>query len=205
MYQALVNYVETNPNGFIHLDEVDFITMSKILVGSQNPVKLEATHEAFACYFSPVEVIGLSVESGVPAQPLNDDTLAGAKNRTLALWQINSAQDLGADFFVGIEGGIVQRFSRWFAFGGMCIADHSGRLAFGMSPHFELPEAITHQLLAGAELGHVIDALTGDHNSKQKGGAIGYLTHGLMDRQTLYVQGLIMALIPLVNEGLYAG
>ncbi len=75
--------------------------MSKVLVGSQNPVKVEAVREAFACYFGPVEVVGLSVESGVPAQPVNDDTLAGAKNRALALRHINTTQGLGADFFVG--------------------------------------------------------------------------------------------------------
>lgn len=175
----------------------------KILVGSQNPVKIEAVREAFAQYFDHVEVIGREVDSKVPAQPVNEDTFTGAENRVLALRDLNAAEKLGADFFAGIEGGIIQLYGRWFAFGCMAIGDRQERLDFGTSPLFELPEAIIQELLAGKELGHVIDHLAADHNTKQKGGAIGFLTQGVMDRKALYVQGLIVALVPFVNESLY--
>ena len=39
----------------------------KVLVGSRNPVKVEAVREAFAKYFDPLEVIGLEVDPQVPA------------------------------------------------------------------------------------------------------------------------------------------
>lgn len=35
----------------------------KILVGSQNPVKIEAAKEAFSKYFKKVEVAGIKVDS----------------------------------------------------------------------------------------------------------------------------------------------
>ncbi|MBI1878034.1 MAG: DUF84 family protein, partial [Chloroflexi bacterium] len=101
------------------------------------------------------------------------------------------------------EGGIIQLYGRWFAFGCMAIGDAQGRLGFGASPLFELPEWIAHELLTGKELGEVIDHLTGDHNTRQKGGAIGLLTQGVMDRKTLYVQGIIVALVPFMNDQLY--
>jgi inosine/xanthosine triphosphatase len=175
----------------------------KVLVGSQNPVKIQAVGEAFAQYFDNLEVIGLEVDSQVPPQPINDDTFTGAKNRVLALHDLNTQKELGAQFFVGIEGGIIRLYGRWFAFGCMAIGDTHGRLGFGTSPLFELPEWIAQELLAGKELGEVIDHLTGDHNTKQKGGAIGFLTQGVMDRKALYVQGLVVALVPFVNERLY--
>lgn len=175
----------------------------RILVGSQNPVKIEAVREAFAHYFDAVEVIGREVDPEVPAQPVNEDTFLGAKNRVLALQRLNEAEKLEADFFAGIEGGIIQLYGRWFSYGCMAIGDPQGRLGFGTSPLFELPEAIVAELLAGKELGHVIDYLAGDHNTKQKGGAIGFLTNGVMDRKMLYVQGLIVALVPFVNASLY--
>lgn len=175
----------------------------KILVGSQNPVKIQAVREAFAQYFAEVEVSGLEIDPGVPAQPVNEDTFSGAKNRVLALHNLNTVEKLGAHFFVGIEGGIIQLYERWFAFGCMAIGDAQGRLGFGASPLFELPQPIIQELLAGKELGEVIDHLTGDHNTKQKGGAIGFLTQGVMDRKALYVQGLVVALVPFVNEALY--
>jgi non-canonical (house-cleaning) NTP pyrophosphatase len=78
-------------------------------------------------------------------------------------------------------------------------------MSFGTTPPYELPDSITRELLAGTELGDVIDRLAGDHNSKQKGGAIAFLTRGVMDRKKLYVQGVTLALIPFINESLYFG
>jgi non-canonical (house-cleaning) NTP pyrophosphatase len=37
-------------------------------------------------------------------------------------------------------------------------------------------------------------------NSKQAGGAYGLLTGGLMTRESIYTQTLILALIPFVHE-----
>jgi inosine/xanthosine triphosphatase len=175
----------------------------KVLVGSQNPVKIEAAKEAFSKYFDNVEVIGMKVDSKVPDQPINDQTFEGARNRALELKKINEEKKLGAKFFVGIEGGIIKLYSKWFAFGGMCILDDEGRIGFGTSPFFELPECITKHLLNGIELGEVMDKITGDHNTKQKYGAIGFLTKGIMNRKELYIHGLIVALIPFVNKKLY--
>ena len=72
----------------------------KILVGSKNPVKIEAVKEAFEKYYNEVEVIGFSVESKVPTQPFNDETFLGAENRTFKLKKINAQQNLNADYFI---------------------------------------------------------------------------------------------------------
>ena len=75
----------------------------KVLVGSRNPVKVEAVREAFAKYFDPLEVIGLEVDPQVPPQPVNEETFAGVKNRVWALQSLNAAQNLGAQFFVNFS------------------------------------------------------------------------------------------------------
>jgi len=41
----------------------------KILVGSQNPVKIEAVKESFSKYFEKVEVAEIKVDSKVSSQP----------------------------------------------------------------------------------------------------------------------------------------
>ena len=175
----------------------------KVLVGSHNPVKIEAVKESFSKYFDNVEVIGIKVNSKVSDQPINEETFEGAKNRALELKRINEEKNLGAKFFVGIEGGIIKLYSKWFAFGTMCIIDDKGRISFGTSPHFELPESIVKHLLAGTELGDVMDKIPEEYNTKQKGGAIGFFTKNVMDRKNLYVHGLVVALIPFINENLY--
>ncbi|MFZ1289313.1 MAG: inosine/xanthosine triphosphatase [Melioribacteraceae bacterium] len=175
----------------------------KILVGSENPVKLNAVKEAFSLYFENISVIGISVSSQVPDQPINDETFLGAQNRALALKKINLEQNLDAEFFIGIEGGIQQNFNKWFAFGCMCLIHKSGKTSFGTSAHFELPEIVTKQLLQRKELGFVMDEIMRQENTKQKGGAISYFTNGRMDRKELYIPGLISALVPFQHEKMY--
>ncbi len=177
--------------------------MIKVLVGSKNPVKIEATKEAFSRYFGDVKVVGISVDSKVSKQPIEEETFQGAKNRALELRALDKKDGLKSDFFVGIEGGIGKMFSKWFSFGSMCVVDKNGRVGFGTSSHFELPDHIVEELLNGKELGEISDRLTREKNAKQKGGAIGFLTRGLIDRKNLYLPGLIMALVPFVNEDLY--
>lgn len=177
----------------------------KILVGSQNPVKLEATKEAFSAYFDTVEVTGIGVSSNVSNQPVDDETFAGARNRAFELKRIDEARDFNAEFFVGIEGGIKKLFHRWFTFGVMCIMDSTGRTGYGTAPFFELPSSITEKLLKqdGTELGDAIDSLIGGKNTKEKQGAVGYFTNGVVDRKRYYVDGLLVALIPFLNTDLY--
>jgi len=176
----------------------------KILVGSLNPVKIECVREAFLKYFNNIEVIPIEVSSQVPNQPVNQETYNGAKNRVLELKKINDAKNLKADFFVGIEGGIINNNSSWFAFGGICIMDKKGRMSFSSSSQYPLPENFIKELLKGnCELGDLMDQLTGQKNSKQKDGGVSFLTKGHMTRKSLYVPGLITALIPFMNESLY--
>ncbi|MBK8944493.1 MAG: inosine/xanthosine triphosphatase [Ignavibacteriae bacterium] len=175
----------------------------KILVGSINPVKINAVSETFSLYFENIIVEGISVPSNVPDQPINDETYLGAQNRAMALQKINSEQNINADFFVGIEGGIQKTFGKWFAFGCMCLIHKSGNTSFGTSAHFELPEIVINQLLQRKELGNVMDEIMKQENTKQKGGAISYFTNGRMNRKELYIPGLISALVPFQHENLY--
>ena len=175
----------------------------KILVGSKNPVKIDSVEEAFSKYFTKVSVEGIEVNSDVSIQPVNDETYTGAQNRALRLKEINDAQSLAADFFVGIEGGIVKQFNRWFAFGCMCIVDNENNIGFGNSPHFELPEFVVTKLLNGIELGDVMDKIMNEQNTKQKHGAIGFFTNGVMNRKELYVEGLKVAIIPFLHKEMF--
>ncbi len=175
----------------------------KVLVGSRNPVKIAAVSDVFSRYFEDVETMGVEVDSAVPAQPVGDETFVGAENRARELAGMSRLQGLDAAYCVGIEGGILRSNDRWFALGVVCVVDANGRTAFGTSSQFSLPDAITNELLAGVELGDVIDRLTGEQNTKQRGGAIGFLTRGELKRQDLYAQGIVVALVPFLNQELY--
>ena len=175
----------------------------KILVGSKNPVKVASVEEAFLNYFQEIEAIGIEVESGVSHQPVGEETFIGAKNRASALKLINEKENLNANFFVGIEGGIIKLYEKWFAFGCMCIIDTENNVGFGSSPQFELPQCVIEKLLAGIELGEVMDEIQNQENTKQKHGAIGYFTNGVMNRKELYIEGLKVAVVPFLHKKMY--
>jgi len=177
--------------------------MMEVLVGSENPVKIEAAREVFSKYFGRVKVTGFEVPSKVSAQPIDEEAFEGAKNRAMELKKLNEKKNLGADFFVGIEGGITKLYSKWFASGVGCVIDNQGRIGYGVSPYFELPESIVEQLFSGSELGKVMEKVSGKDNIRQGEGAIGFLSKAVMDRKTLYIHCLIAALVPFLNKELY--
>lgn len=172
----------------------------KIFVGSKNPVKIDSVKEALSSYFGSIEVIGIDAESGVPVQPVGDETFLGARNRARFLKLYCQKENIGADLFIGIEGGIAKLFDKWFAFGCMCIIDATGKEGFGTSPLFQLPDQVVNKLLDGIELGHVMDEIQNEENTKQKQGAIGYFTNGVMNRKELYIEGLKVAIIPFLHK-----
>ena len=140
--------------------------------------------------------------SGVPDQPLtSEDTRIGAENRVKYI----QAQDENseADFYVAMEGG-VDLFSYGPAtFAYLAIANHE-KLSIGRTAILPLPSLVYEALVAGEELGDVMDRLFKTENIKQKGGAIGLLTQGQATRESVYTQGILLALAPFLNEELFS-
>lgn len=176
----------------------------KVLVASFNPVKTEACREAFAGMFANeiIDVQGIKVPSGVSDQPFSEaETLSGAVNRA----ELLKSRHPDADFLVGIEGGVEQRFGELWAFAWVVVSNGS-KSGKGATARFPLPGKVKKLLDEGWELGDANDKVFAQHNSKQQGGAIGLLTGDLITRKELYVPAVIMALIPFRKENtmLYA-
>jgi inosine/xanthosine triphosphatase len=167
----------------------------RVAVGSTNPVKLAAARAVITRVAPQAAVEAIAVPSGVRDQPFGDDeTIAGALERARA-----ARAALDADFGVGLEGGVVEmpdgsmRTCAWAA-----VVSRSGRHGVGGSLAMPLPDAVAKLIRGGMELGHAMDALTGDTNTKHKGGAVAILTAGLVDRQAAYEVLVAYALTPLL-------
>lgn len=171
-------------------------TLTRIVVGSTNPVKVGATRAIAIRLGLSADVIGVSVPSGVPDQPWGDEeTIRGAVNRARAARSVHDA-DLG----VGIEGGVVAepgggvRTCAWAA-----VVGRDGREGIGGSLAMRLPNAVAELVRGGMELGHAMDTLTGERNVKQGAGAVGILTAGLVTRQQAYEALVAYALVPFLS------
>jgi inosine/xanthosine triphosphatase len=171
------------------------LALTRVAVGSLNPVKLGAARGVVHRLVPGAEVTGVAVDSGVPDQPWGDaETIRGALARARAA---QAATD--ADVGIGIEGGVVAtddgavRTCAWAA-----VATRDGRVGVGGSLAMSLPPRVAELVRGGMELGHAMDAVTGTHNVKQGLGAVGILTHGLVTRQQAYETLVAYALAPLL-------
>ena len=187
-----------------YISNSNIILSMKILVGSKNPVKIDAAKEAFSSYFKNIEVEGVDVMSSVPDQPIDEETFEGAEHRAKVLKKLDDKAKIGASFFVGIEGGVINIYSKWFGIGAVCIMDDKGNVGFAASPMFELWNDAVEKVLEGSELGDIMAEVTGDTDVKRKGGAVGFLTDGVVQRKDLYVSALKLAIIPFLKEDIYS-
>ncbi len=175
--------------------------MKKIIVASHNPVKIRATLEGFQTMFPSemFEIAGVNVPSGVRDQPLSDqETLQGALQRAEGAFQCEQ----GADYWVGIEGGIeeIQGEMEVFAW---AVVKSSAILGKGKTGTFFLPQAVVKLVKEGKELGEADDIVFKRHNSKQENGAVGILTDNVIDRTGFYKVAVLLALIPFKHPELY--
>lgn len=173
-----------------------------VVIGSKNPTKVDAVQSAFSRSF-PDQLFSynpISVSSGVSDQPMSDEeTLNGAVNRAKSCKELHP----DFDFFVGLEGGCSFMGNDLYAFAWMVVM-RDNEISKAKTSTFLLPPEVASLVSGGMELGHADDKVFGRTNSKEKDGAVGILTKGLINRAEYYEQALIMALIPFINPELYS-
>ncbi|MEM1089825.1 MAG: inosine/xanthosine triphosphatase [Pseudomonadota bacterium] len=171
----------------------------RVVVASKNPVKVGAARAAFEALFpdAVIEVVGVSVPSGVAEQPIGDEeTRGGAAGRAAAARDAHP----GADFWVGLEGGIDTIGAQLLAIAWMHVEGPDGMSSQARSASLPLPPAIAALIDEGLELGEANDRVFSTLNSKQGGGAFGLLTDGRLTREGVYADTLILALMPYTNS-----
>jgi len=170
-------------------------------VGSTNPVKVSAARAVIAPLAPRARIDAVAVPSTVSDQPFGDDeTIRGARARATA-----AREALGAELGIGIEGGVVEqadgemRTCAWAV-----VVDAHGRSGVGGSLAMPLPHRIAQLIRDGAELGHAMDQLVGERDTKHGKGAVGILTADLVDRQRAYEILVTYALAPFLTPQLYS-
>ncbi|GCE48154.1 inosine/xanthosine triphosphatase [Thermosporothrix hazakensis] len=172
-----------------------------VAVGSTNPVKIAAVHQAFQQVWpeSIWQIEGVSVTSDVSAQPMsNEECITGARNRAR-----KALQTLKADYGVGLEGGLFQVGDAWFNTGWIVVIDAVGREGIGATIAMATPESVMRFIQEGMELGDICDRLFHQENSKQGDGYFGLLTQNAVTRTTGYTQGVLSALARFLSPELF--
>lgn len=164
-----------------------------IAVGSLNRVKVEAVRCVMERVYGDVRITAVDVRSGVPEQPFESQTRLGAENRAKGA--------LGShEMAVGIEAGVYEMDDGLYDIQQCCIIDSTGRITRGQGSGFRYPDDIASLVRGGMTVGDAFGKLFGDAEIGRKGGAIGMLSRGILDRETLTEQSVTAAMIPRIWE-----
>lgn len=171
-----------------------------VAVGSTNPTKIAPVRTVFSRHFSDVEVREAGVSSGVSEQPMTDgETYTGALNRARRAL----AAVPGAQFGVGIEGGLEERPYGWFEHSLVVIVDRQERIGVGASGGLVLPDPIIAAVRQGKTLEEAIDESFGTTRIGEGIGMFGLMTKGVVTRTSGVEHGVAFALARFLHEQLY--
>lgn len=157
----------------------------KVIVASNNPVKIDAVRQAFQICFPGeiIEIIPIESPSGVSEQPMSaSEAVEGAINRAQ-----NVSHHETTDYTVGIEGGLhfvkVGTTEHCFEQAWACVIDRAtGKYQIGSTPAYPVPAHVLELLRQGKDLTEAMDTLYGIKDIGTSQGYTGWLTDNLVDR-----------------------
>lgn len=171
----------------------------KVLIATKNQGKIEGAKRALLNYFEDIEIQGISVESNVSEQPVNDEIYIGAKNRVKNLKSYAQENNIKADLYLSIESGINNLLGRWMITSIAVIEDNFNFESYGTSPSFPVPDKLAEDVI-NTDLTQVMNKILGkDEERHNKGGGIQLLTHDKMSRIDLNEMAFVMALTKYIN------
>lgn len=190
------------------------IKVTRIALGSDRAAKIMAVRASIARIaaidpaWAKATVVARAVETTVPAMPMNDwELMQGARERALAIRDQLEGQGLGADLYVGLEGGFhsISIEGDWHTFlRGWAYATDGETGAFGGTPSISVPASLTKKVVEGRrELGLVIDEVAGIHDVRSRQGAWGILSRDLVTRAMSFETALVAAFAPFYNKAMY--
>ncbi|MEZ4717356.1 MAG: DUF84 family protein [Caldilineaceae bacterium] len=181
------------------MQSIESVQGPTIAVGSTNPVKLNAARNVVTRVWAGAEVQAVDVPSGVAAQPLRDqDAITGAQSGAGGPGRAGRGLRRGHRGQRGrlAAGHVRHRLGRG---GG---SPRRSRHRCGRA----LPPAGTpgRPRRSGAELGALMDEIVNEDNTKQRQGAVGIFTGGLVDRTQALELAVIFALTRFVAPIVHA-
>ena len=159
--------------------------------------------------WAEANVVARAVKTNIPTMPLTDwQLMQGARERALAVRDLLLGQHLGAELYVGLEGGFhsISIEGEWHTFlRGWAYATDGKKGAFGAAPSITVPDGMVKKVIEGhRELGLVIDEMSGKQDVRSRQGAWGVLSRDLVTRSMSFEFALIAAFAPFYNAELYS-
>lgn len=155
----------------------------KILIGTHNKAKTRAVKKISSIYYPDAKFENKEVPSLVSDQPMSqEETRQGAINRAKQIME--GSED--ALFGIGLEGGVQEIDGQLYICNWGALVTKNGQVFTATGAGVPLPQEVAEQLLAGAELGPVMDVYTNKIGIRHEEGAIGVFSSGLVNRSAMF-------------------
>lgn len=171
----------------------------KALIGTMNPGKIEGAKKALEAFYKDVEVVGFKAPSEVDDQPVDRETLIGATNRARNTKAYAEAAGMEADYYMGIESGIINLFDKWYIANAAVVIDKDGYESVGYGPIFPVPEKYAQEIIL-TDFGQVISKIMHQEDLGKSVGGIDGLTNHSVSRIDITKEAFIMALTQHANS-----
>lgn len=169
-----------------------------VVVGSENEPKRLAVEKAFGSAFLGEEMVVESVaaQSDVASHPITiEESIAGAENRARNAVRLRP----GADYYVGIEGGLLPVRDVALEIGWVAIISSYNKIGIGSSLGIELRGRLRRAVESGEELSVALSRHHGLIDIGKANGYYGVTTNNLVTRESGYVPAIIAALAPFLH------
>ncbi|MGX9135603.1 DUF84 family protein [Rummeliibacillus sp. JY-2-4R] len=155
----------------------------KVGIGTTNKAKVGAVLSVVTKHFHDILTFEhISVDSGVSAQPMStEETRLGAMNRAR-----KTLKKTDAELAFGLEGGVTMIDDIMYLCNWGALALKNGQVLTAAGAQIPLPKEIADQIIAGRELGPVMDDFVHQLDTRQNVGAIGIFTDGMIDRKEMF-------------------
>jgi inosine/xanthosine triphosphatase len=165
----------------------------RVGIATQNSVKVRATKNAFRRVFGDVEIVVVPWKGG--KQPFDHEIQSGAMERAK-----HAYEKTHPDFGVGIEAGLCRMCLGYIDLQVAAIYDGS-TFTVGSGPGFQHPGDVIMKVMKGKSVGEAMEEFSGIKEIGRKGGAIGYLSKGIIKREEITETAVLMALVPRIHKG----
>jgi inosine/xanthosine triphosphatase len=182
-----------------------------ILLGSTRPAKVDGARDALAAIaaiderFRTPDIRTFDLTNIAPRMPMSEaEIVCGARTRALALVE-DPAFVAGESFAVGLEGGLNALDvpdAHLFALHTWAAVTDGRHWGYGAGGAVVIPRAVMTRVLAGEELGDVVDGLVGAPTRGTRG-AWGVLTRDLVGRRDAFRLAVLAAFAPFYHPAAY--
>lgn len=172
----------------------------KVIVGSENPSKIEAVRVAFETLLhDDVTIIGCKANSKVGSKPVDEDIVRGARNRNLDLYTFS----FDWDYLISIEGGIERNNEEYYLVTYVVINSNSGLCSEGKSIGIPVTKSMYDYYRKGNSINKIIDEIVNGTDNKKGSGISGYLSDDIFRRSKMDSEAVMAALLPFVQKEKY--